>query len=219
VTQFFEDFRVGDRFALGSRTLTREEIIAFAREWDPQPFHTGEKDSAFGPGVIASGLQTICVLMRQFVDHVLHDTAVVAGRGAEHLRMYKPVVPGMELVCAAHVIALDASRDDRGVITFRGTIHTADGELVYEQSSETVVARRPAHLVFESPRDPVTLTVRVAGDEAVEDALWELPEEGGVLIRSIQPEDGGLSVELETHLPEDAAIAALRAHLPDLEVL
>ena len=64
--RYFEDFQVGERIELGSRTVTEEEIIAFARQYDPQPFHISPeraKDSFYG-GLIASGWHTVSLLMR-----------------------------------------------------------------------------------------------------------------------------------------------------------
>jgi acyl dehydratase len=219
VSRYYEDFTVGERFELGSRTLTREEIIAFATEWDPQEFHTGERDSAFGEGVIASGVHTIAVWMRMFVDNVLKDTAVVAGKTVEQIRMLVPVRPGMALQGSAEVIGLeDSSRDDRGVVAFRGMLHH-EGELVWDHTSAAVVARRPVIVASESKPDPVTLTLQVPETEGVEDALWELDEEGPVVVSAIVPDDDGvLTVVVEGQLEPDDAIAFLREAVPALEI-
>jgi acyl dehydratase len=68
--RYFEDFQVGDIFDLGSTTVTEEEIIRFARQFDPQPFHTDPvlaRDSIFG-GLVASGWHTTAMFMRLFFD-------------------------------------------------------------------------------------------------------------------------------------------------------
>ena len=74
--RYFEDFQVGERIELGSVTVTEEEIIAFARQFDPQPFHISPeqaKHSYYG-GLIASGWHTVSLLMRLMVDALINDT-------------------------------------------------------------------------------------------------------------------------------------------------
>lgn len=216
--RYFEDFQPGETFALGRRTLTRDEIIAFAHEWDPQTFHTGERDSAFGEGVIASGVHTIAVWMRLFVDGLLRDTAVIAGKAVERILMLRPVRPDMELVGSAEVLRVqETHRADRGVVVFRGMLHTAEGELVWEQTSETVVTRRPMQVTETTP-DPVTVTLQVPESEALEDALWDLDEDGPVVVSAIVPADGVMSVVVEGDLPAAELIAALREAVPALDV-
>jgi acyl dehydratase len=71
--RYFEDFRVGDTFDLGSRAVTQAEIIDFASQFDPQPFHTDQqraRNSFFG-GLVASGWHTTAIFMRLFCDAVL----------------------------------------------------------------------------------------------------------------------------------------------------
>src|SRR5258708_421531 len=94
--RYFEDFQVGDIFDLGSTTVTEEEIISFARQFDPQPFHTDPvlaKDSIFG-GLVASGWHTTAMFMRLFFDGLLHETASIASPGVDDVRWLKPVRPG-----------------------------------------------------------------------------------------------------------------------------
>ena len=91
----FEDFGVGDIFEIGSKKVTRAEIIAFAEQFDPQPFHTSEekaKDSIFG-GLIASGWHTCAIFMRLYVDHFLAETISLGSPGVDHIRWLKPVFP------------------------------------------------------------------------------------------------------------------------------
>jgi acyl dehydratase len=218
--RYFEDFKVGDRFELGKRTLSREEIIAFAQQWDPQDFHTGARDSAFGDGVIASGVQTIAVFMRLFVDRVLKETAVVAGRQVERIRMLKPVLPGMELTGTAEVVRIeDGSRDDRGIVAFRGELY-ADETLVWEQTSETVILRQPT-VAGASVADPVTLTLYAPDpDERFEDALWELDDDGPLVVSAVVPDGGVLCIVVEYEGeggPEEIS-ALLTAAVPGLEI-
>lgn len=97
--RYYEDFEIGDTFEFGTHTLTREEIVEFAEQYDPQPFHIDERaaqDSVFG-GLIASGWHTAAVCMKLFVDGLIQDIASGGGRGVDDLRWHKPVHPGDEL--------------------------------------------------------------------------------------------------------------------------
>ena len=105
---YFEDFEPGTVFDLGERMLSKEEILTFAREYDPQPFHTDEQsaaDSAFG-GLIASGWHTAAIFMRLYVDAVLSRSASMGSPGVEELRWLKPVRPGDTL--RARLTVLDS---------------------------------------------------------------------------------------------------------------
>ena len=92
----FEDFEPGRVFELGAREVTEEEIVAFAREWDPQPFHVdpeAAQESSFG-GLIASGWHTGAMWMRLYVDSLLVGAASMGSPGIEELRWLAPVRPG-----------------------------------------------------------------------------------------------------------------------------
>lgn len=104
--RYYEDCEIGQTAALGSYTVTEEEITEFATKYDPQPFHTDKneaKDSMFG-GIIASGWQTAAICMRLFVDDVLEDMASAGGRGIDELRWYAPVRPGDVLSVQIEII-------------------------------------------------------------------------------------------------------------------
>ena len=106
---YFEDFEEGQVYELGEKTLTKEEIVAFAREYDPQPFHVDEeaaKGSAFG-GLIASGWHTAAIFMRLYADAVLSRAESMGSPGVEELRWLKPVRPGDTL--SARLTVLDAA--------------------------------------------------------------------------------------------------------------
>jgi acyl dehydratase len=95
-TTYFEDYVIGKTIEIGSYTVTKEEIIEFARQYDPQSFHIDEnaaRDSMFG-GLIASGWHTAAICMRMLVDSYLSDATSGGGRGVDELRWYKPVRPG-----------------------------------------------------------------------------------------------------------------------------
>ena len=93
---YFEDFYAGQRFAFGAYEVTKEEIVAFAREFDPQPHHLDEeaaKDSLLG-GLAASGWHVCAIAMRLCTDHIFNRAEARGGAGVEECRWLKPVRPG-----------------------------------------------------------------------------------------------------------------------------
>ena len=93
---YWEDFPVGAVRDFGGRALSRDDIVRFGREYDPQPFHVDEeaaKRSVFG-GLIASGWQTCALAMRMMCDAYLLDAASAGSPGVENIRWILPVHPG-----------------------------------------------------------------------------------------------------------------------------
>jgi acyl dehydratase len=145
---YFEDFEPGAVFELGGRSLSKEEIVAFAREFDPQPFHTDEeaaRESAFG-GLIASGWHTAAVFMRLYVDSLLSRAASMGSPGIEELRWLAPVRPGDTL--RARLTVLDKAPSSRN--PNRGTVHiysevlNDQGTTVMTMKARGLFARREA---------------------------------------------------------------------------
>ena len=146
--RYFEDFKPGDVIELGSRTISKERILAFAREFDPQPFHTDEeaaKRSIYG-GLLASGWHTGSLLMRLLYDGLLHDTASLGSPGIDELRWLKPVRPGDTL--AARMTILESipsrSKPDRGLIRSLMEMRNQHGEVVLSIRGLSLLGRRPA---------------------------------------------------------------------------
>ncbi len=143
----FEDFEPGQVYELGTRLVTESEIVAFAREWDPQPFHIdpeAAKESAFG-GLIASGWQTGAMWMRMYVDTML-GSAARGSPGIEELRWLAPVRPDDTLSGRLTVLEAtpSATRPDRGTIRIRGEMVNQDGVTVMSMTSRGHFGRRPA---------------------------------------------------------------------------
>ena len=118
--RYFEDYIAGSVHEFGSVTVEEEDIIAFARRFDPQVFHTdpeAARATMFG-GLIASGWHTGALTMRLFVDHYLSHVASLGSPGIDELRWSKPVRPGDELLIRVTVLETRRSRSkpDRGVI-------------------------------------------------------------------------------------------------------
>jgi len=142
----FEDLRVGDRFNTAEHTVTAEEIIAFARQYDPQPFHTDStaaKDSLFGE-LVASGWHTAALSMNLMVRGEMGLDGGVIGHTVESLRWPRPVRPGDRLRVVMEVMALDPepSRTGRGKLKLGCRTLNQDGKAVQEMTANLLVARR-----------------------------------------------------------------------------
>ena len=141
----FEDIQPGQVYELGARTVTEDELIAFARDFDPQPFHVdpeAAKESVFG-GLIASGWHTGAIWMRMYVDTML-GAAARGSPGIEELRWLAPVRPGDTLTGRLTVLEAtpSATKPDRGTIRIRGEMVNQDGVTVMAMTSRGHFGRR-----------------------------------------------------------------------------
>ena len=142
----FEDFEPGQVYELGSTTVTEEEIVDFARRFDPQPFHLdaeAAKDSDFG-GLIASGWHTGAMWMRLYVDSLLGGGSGQGSSGIEELRWLAPVRPGDTLSGRLTVLETIPSErhPQRGTIRIRGEMVNQDGVTVMSMVSRGRFGRR-----------------------------------------------------------------------------
>jgi acyl dehydratase len=147
-TIHLDDFSPGQVHHLGRRTLSRDEIVAFARDWDPQPFHLDEQaagESIYG-GLIASGWHTVCVFMRLFADGLLKRSAAMGSPGIDELRWLKPVRPGDTLEARLEVLEVRPSRSkpDRGIVRLRSVMRNQHEEEVLSFIGNVMFRRRPA---------------------------------------------------------------------------
>jgi acyl dehydratase len=145
---YFEDFPPGDVRESPARTVTRDEIIAFAREFDPQPFHTDEaaaKHTVF-QGLIASGWHTAAIYMRLMWETFLKDTASLGSPGVDEVRWLKPVRPGDTLRVRFTVLEALPSRSkpDRGIVRSLSEVFNQHGEVVMTMRGLGLFGRRPA---------------------------------------------------------------------------
>lgn len=132
--RYFEDFTVGQTLALPERHVTRAEMIAFAAEFDPQPFHLDERAAAtdLTGGLFASGWHVCALLMRMLCDAYLVDAACMGSPGIETLKWRRPVRPGDRLSGASTVLELrrSATRPEMGIVRFRHEVVNQTGETV-----------------------------------------------------------------------------------------
>jgi acyl dehydratase len=142
----FEDFKPGHVFEHGARTLEEQEIIDFARAWDPQRYHVdpeAAKATPFG-GLIASGWQSCGVAMRLMCDAYLNESSCVGSPGIDEIRFLRPVRPGDTLRFRSTVLesAPSRSRAERGTVTFRWELLNQDGEVVLSMVGRQLYLKR-----------------------------------------------------------------------------
>jgi acyl dehydratase len=145
----YEDFHAGQIFAVGTHTLTAEEIIDFAREFDPQPQHldpNAAKD-LLGGGLAASGWHLCALAMRMIVDGLFIRATSLGAPGVEEVQWRKPVRAGDRLRLDAEVLETRlGSRTDRGYVRFRFSMYraneTGDNERVMLFVSTAMFRRR-----------------------------------------------------------------------------
>ena len=137
MTRYFEDIEVGETYEHGHQDVTEDEIVAFAEEFDPQPFHVdadAAEETAFG-GLAASGWHTAALCMRLLVEVMDEaDWASQGARGVDALRWIRPVRPGDTLRIEVEVVEKRVDEDDP-------TIGHVDSKLTgYNQDDEPVIS-------------------------------------------------------------------------------
>jgi acyl dehydratase len=145
---YLEDFAAGQVFKSGRLRVDRDQIVAFAREFDPQPYHLDDeaaRQSPFG-GLAASGWHTAALTMRLLVDGEFRPAGGILGVGFDELSWPRPVRPGDELHARSEVLEVRSSksRPDRGMIRVRTTTLNQNDEPVQVFTGNLIVPRRTA---------------------------------------------------------------------------
>jgi acyl dehydratase len=144
--RYFEDFEPGQEFPFGPHTVTRAEIVAFAAEFDPQPFHLDEMAAAetLLRGLAASGWHTCALFMQMAFRGWIAECASMGSPGVDTLKWLRPVRPGDMLSGRSLVLTTRASesRPDRGFVRFRHEVANSRGELVMMLENPVMVSRR-----------------------------------------------------------------------------
>jgi len=138
----FSEFNVGDTFTTQKVTLTKQDIIDFANQYDPQYFHINESAANKSPygSIIASGFQTLSVVWAEWIKMDILGTDCLGGIGAE-IKWTKPVKPNDQLYGKFTVIEKKASSDNlRGLVTFEIIISNQKQEVVLEGASKIYIA-------------------------------------------------------------------------------
>ena len=143
--RYFEDLKAGDRFKSGTYKVTEEQIVSFAREFDPQPFHLDPavaRQTMF-KGLIASGWHTAAITMRLFVQ-TLNFAEGTIGLGVDELRWPNAVRPGDVLQVETEIVDLRESRSkpSHGIVRIRNVTTNQRGEVVQTMFASALVLRR-----------------------------------------------------------------------------
>jgi acyl dehydratase len=144
---YWEDFPVGDTVEMGSHRFTEEEIIAFARQFDPQPFHTDPEAArnSFFKGLIASGWHTCAIAMRLMVDKYVARSASLGSPGLDNIRWLAPVRAGDTISYRRTITAARVSESKPGVglVQSRWEAVNQRGETVMTMEGWGMFGRRP----------------------------------------------------------------------------
>ena len=145
--RYFDDYRPGVSRDCGSFSVSEDEIISFAKQFDPQPFHVDPGAAAGGPfgGLVASGWHTAALVMRQLVDHYLPVEASLGSPGLDEMRWPDPVRPGDTLRVRATVAEKrrSNSRPDRGILTTMIEATNQDGRPVMTATAVNFMLIQP----------------------------------------------------------------------------
>jgi acyl dehydratase len=144
--EWFDDLKLGMRFKSGEKLVTREDIIRFASEFDPQPYHVDEAAAAHTAfkGLAASGWHTAAIAMRLAVEVRPFGPHPLLGIGVDELRWLAPVRPGDVLHIEGEVVDLTPSKTrPQGVARIKWTAINQRGEPVYTFTPIGVVPRKP----------------------------------------------------------------------------
>jgi acyl dehydratase len=145
---YFEDFRPGAINNYGPRLVTREEIVGFAAEFDPQPMHLDEeagRASMLG-GLAASGWHTCCLMMRMVADGFVLNSASMGAPGVDEVRWLKPLRPDTRITLRTSVLdtRASASRPEMGFVKMLFEVSEEGGALLMTLTTSMIMERRAA---------------------------------------------------------------------------
>ena len=145
-TLTFEDFKPGRFGTFGPRHVTREEILAFAAEYDPQPMHLDEEAGrrSMAGGLSGSGWHMCALAMRMQVDSIIGRAASLGGLGVDEVKWLAPLRPGDDLTLEVHVdeARVSKSRPETGIVRVRAEMFNASGEKLMTIVSNGLFRRR-----------------------------------------------------------------------------
>lgn len=146
MTLTFEDFAPGRYGTFGPRHVSREEILEFAAEFDPQPMHLDEAAAGKSmlKGLSASGWHLCSIMMRMLADGFITRAASLGSPGVNEVRWLAPLRPGDDLTLEVDVLEArpSRSRPETGIVLFKSTARNASGEALCEMTSPIIIARR-----------------------------------------------------------------------------
>jgi acyl dehydratase len=146
MTLTFEDFPPGRLGTFGPHHVSREDILAFAAEFDPQPMHLDEEAAkrSMLNGLAGSGWHLCSIMMRMMFDGFIGRTASMGSPGVNEVRWLAPLRPGDDLLLDIDVTEarLSRSRPATGIVTFKATVRNTGGEMLCEMVTPIIVRRR-----------------------------------------------------------------------------
>ncbi len=149
VVRYFEDISVGETAEVGAYEVTTEEILEYARDHDPLPFHSdaeAAKEYKFSGGLIASGWHLCAIQMRIICDHVINDIASMGSFGLDYVKWRRPVRPGDVLSLRYEITEKRASksRPSMGIVKIHWELFNQTGEVkVITEGAQLVTVREP----------------------------------------------------------------------------
>ncbi|MYR06951.1 dehydratase [Gordonia sp. SID5947] len=142
---YADDLQIGERYPLGTHTITEAEVVEYATAWDPQGFHIDKEiaDAGAYGGIIASGIHTLAIYQRLAVSGVFGNWSVIAGKSLTDVRFLRPVRPGDTLT--GSITVDDVAFDDRGraLVTTSARLANQRAEEVLSLVVEAFVRARP----------------------------------------------------------------------------
>lgn len=147
-TIYAEDLRKGATYELGPHTVSEEELVGFASQWDPQDFHIDKEvgDAGQFGGLIASGIHTLAVYQRLSVLGMIGEWSVIAGRSLQDVRFLRPVRAGDALTVAVaieDIVFDERPGKDRALVTTSAVMSNGDGDQVLSMVIDAYVRMRP----------------------------------------------------------------------------
>lgn len=145
--KYLEDFQPGQIYRFRAPPLSKEEIIAFAQEWDPQRLHTDEAYAiGIHGGLIASGFQTMLQAFKPVMHEMMPEIANIGGLGFDSLRWPLPMRPGETLDIELEVTSVTPSKSkpDRGVLTYALRAMNPARQVVFTADTPVMIKRRPS---------------------------------------------------------------------------
>lgn len=138
-----DEFTIGQVFETRSFKLTKEDIMRFAGEFDPQYMHLDEEKATQGRfnGIIASGIHTLAISFKLWIEQGKYGDEVIAGTKMNNIKFIKPVYPGDELHTIVKVIDKKAGKDDSGILTVLLSTYNDKEEKVFEGDLSALMKR------------------------------------------------------------------------------
>lgn len=139
----FDEFTIGLVFKTNSSTLTKEDIMSFASEFDPQYMHVDEKKANEGRfnGIIASGIHTLAISFKLWIEQDIYGDDIIAGTGMNNIKFIKPVYPGDELYTIVEIIDKKKIKKEAGIITALLSTYNAKQEKVFKGELSALIRR------------------------------------------------------------------------------